>query len=509
MTARPGGTWWLLCHEVRMYFSGLRQVRADGKQKRADRLAIVVWLLLQAGLHWAAYYIVRAVHMYGMPAPQAAVLLNGVAIGCSTLMLSAGLRGSVAALFERGDMDLLLSSPLPAHSIFSARLAGIAVSIAAMFLFFLAPLANMGALAGQLNWLAIYPVIAGTALLAASLAMMGTLGLVRLLGTRRTRVLAQVLGAVSGALVFAMTQLAGSTGGYRTATLRWLLPRLSGDGWSRMLPSHALLGEVLPMLVLLIIGVAAFLLSVRCTREFFIRGVEQAAGMAQAARAPRRGVRFRFGRGPAGAVIVKEWRLIARDLQLVSQVLLRLLYLAPACLMLFKSGNALHGAGAALTFLCGSLAGSLAWIIIAAEDAPDLLAGAPVSAGTVRRAKLAAAASPPLALVALPLLWFAAHAPGPGLATLISATLATVGAVYVVLWCGRPAVRADFNRRSKRNARSGLLELASNAGWAGAIYVLLAGTAGIGGVHYLGWSALAIAGALLAAGLAWASRTRA
>jgi hypothetical protein len=50
--------------------------------------------------------------------------------GLATFMLSSALKSSVLALFERGDLDLLLSSPLPSRSIFTVRLLGVAAGAA-------------------------------------------------------------------------------------------------------------------------------------------------------------------------------------------------------------------------------------------------------------------------------------------------------------------------------------------------------------------------------------------
>jgi hypothetical protein len=63
---------------------------------------------------------------------------------------------------------------------------------------------------------------------------------------------------------------------------------------------------------------------------------------------------------------------------------------------------------AAGVFLTGALSSSLAWLALCAEDAPDLIAAAPLRPGVAIRAKLAAALTPPalmvsvLALVVLP-----------------------------------------------------------------------------------------------------------
>jgi ABC-2 type transport system permease protein len=88
------------------------------------------------------------------------------------------------------------------------RLLGVAANTAALFLFVFAPFANVAVFMGRPGMLAIYPAIIALAALIACAAMLLTLALVRLLGARRTRTLAQVLAAVAGALLFLLSQAA-------------------------------------------------------------------------------------------------------------------------------------------------------------------------------------------------------------------------------------------------------------------------------------------------------------
>lgn len=230
----------------------------------------------------------------------------------------------------------------------------------------------------------------------------------------------------------------------------------------------------------------------------------------RASAAPAGGQRYRFGRSLTRVVIIKEWRLIARDPQLISQVLLQLLYMLPLCFMLlFKGGAQTPGIGASLTFLCGSLTAALAWVIISAEDAPDLLRAAPCSMGTIRRAKLAAVAMPAPAIVSLPLLWIFTRDP---LAAVLMC--ATVGAsvatsALIAMWCGRPGARGDFKARGKGTFLGNALETLNGFAWAGIAFLLLSirVQAAISGPMLLGVGGLsAIALALLFFG--WLSRRR-
>jgi ABC-2 type transport system permease protein len=479
---RAGSALWLLRHEVRIFFFNASFGAKKGAARRGmSKVSIAVWIAVFALIHAFAFAMLGKTDGAVMKAPQQLVMgLTGLFAAVASLMLSAGLKSSVEVLFERGDLDLLLSSPLSSHAIFAVRLAAIVVGVASVFLFFLTPFAHAGLVLGQYRWLAIYPLVIGTATLAASLAMLVTLGLVRLLGVRRTRVVAQVLGALSGALFFLLSQAYGQTlGGFRQRIADWFAPMLApgaalGPDSVAWLPGHAILGDPSPLLAIGVLALVVFALTVRFTHRFFVHGVQQAVSLVGAAAAPPGGQRYQFGRSLTHAVIVKEWRLIARDPQLISQVLLQLLYMLPLCFMLlFREGSQMPGIGAALTFLCGSLTTALAWVIISAEDAPDLLRAAPCSMATIRRAKLAAVTMPAPAIVSLPLLWVLTRDPRAAMLMCFTVIASVATSALIALWCGRPAVRGEFKARGKGNFLSNALETLNGFAWAGLAFLLL------------------------------------
>lgn len=496
--ARAGSALWLLRHELRMVLFHLLGMRKEAATTGIGKKTVAVWLILGALMHGFAYMVLANARMAAGPPPYALLqTVSVLMIGVFTMMMSSGLNASVTALFERGDLDLLLSSPIPSRSVFSVRLAAIAAGSAALYLFFLAPFAHAGIVLGQLRWLGLYPAIVGLTLVSSSASMLLTLGLVRSLGVRRTRVTAQVLGALSGAALFLLAQASNSPFGPALRGIVGRLATLSGSGAAQdagslaWLPARAALGEPLPALLLLAAGAAVFVLTVRLAHGFFVRSVQQAAGAVRVARAPAAGMRFRFGRGLARSVMVKEWRLIWRDPQLIAQVGLQLLYLLPLLApLLFGRTVSLPAVAAALVFLCGSLSASLGWIVIAAEDAPDLLRAAPCSQGTIRRAKLAAVALPPLAVALLPLCWLALRQPGAACAMLLACALCAFHCALVVAWCSRPAARGDFKRRGKSNLTSTVFELLSCAGWAGMAFTLVLGVVD-------GWKPAVVVGSVM------------
>ncbi|MBC7456587.1 MAG: hypothetical protein H7335_23360 [Massilia sp.] len=482
MILRAGSAPWLLRHELRLLFFKANVKAKKGVAARGvGKAGIALWVSASVVLHGVAFALLGALGGAKATSAHALVMgLTGLYAAVVSIMLSSAMKLSVEVLFERADLDLLLSSPLSTRSIFTVRLLGIVIAIASIYLFFLAPLAHAGLVLGQVRWLAIYPVVLGTAMLAASLAMLLTLLLVRLFGVRRTRVLAQLLGALSGALVFLLSQVYANTlDSFRVQVSAWYAPLLApgaafGPDSAVWLPGHALLGAPRPLLALGVTALLVFVLSVRLTHRFFAHGLQQAAGMVRVAKAPHGGQRYRFARSLTQAIIIKEWRLIARDPHLLSQVLLQLLYLLPLCLLLlFKSGAQMAGIGAALTFLCGSLTAALAWVIIAAEEAPDLLRAAPCAMRAIQRAKLAAVAMPALAIVSAPLLWVLLRDPLAALLTCATVVACVASSALIALWCARPAVRGDFKRRGKGNVFISTLETVNGVIWSGLAYMLL------------------------------------
>jgi ABC-2 type transport system permease protein len=297
------------------------------------------------------------------------------------------------------------------------------------------------------------------------------------MGARRTRVVAQVVGALAGALLFIISQAgtlmsdAGERAPSALARIMAAAQLLGSESWL-LLPARASLGDPGALALLASLGLGAAGLTIGITHRFFIQGVQQAAGSAKPA-TPTGPVQFHFGRSLAIVVLIKEWRLIWRDPQLLSQVLLQLLYLLPLCLVLFRQDSAqLPALAGGLTMLCGSLSASLAWIILLAEDAPDLLYSSPAAVSTLRRAKVMAAVLPAFALLALPLAWLSVRAPLAGAVTALTASGAVLCAALINLWTGRPAPRTAFKSRGRRGVLPRILELINLVAW-GSLALLL------------------------------------
>ena len=74
---------------------------------------------------------------------------------------------------------------------------------------------------------------------------------------------------------------------------------------------------------------------------------------------------------------VKEHRLIVRDPWLLSQMLLQVIYTLPIVVLLVRNGGVtgslVVALPPALVVIAAQLSGTLAWVALSAEDAPEFL----------------------------------------------------------------------------------------------------------------------------------------
>ncbi|EJL23352.1 hypothetical protein PMI01_04854 [Caulobacter sp. AP07] len=480
----PGSVLWLLAHETRLYWRNFRAGRAGRSARGLISLAVIGALLITGG-------VFIALGLHGRQAPinplsvSLAALFTAVVF---TLMLSQTLSASSEALYERGDLDLLFSSPIGPAKVLFVRALGVAGGVVTLFLLAAIPLLLPTVIWGHPGWIGVFGVLGALALSSTAVGLLLAMGLFALIGPRRTRTVAQVMAALVGAAFFLISQARTILGEQTSRSLFADITRQAQEGRLRpppiaSLPLRAMLGEPLPLLALLAGAMVLFALSAAVLGRRFSDAAAATQGKTDAQ--PQKGglVSARaFAAGAFLATLRKELLLIGRDSALLSQVLLRVLYLIPTALVL--SRNAANGTAAALAggagvvaFLAGQVAGSLAWITLSAEEAPDLLAVSPAGIATVRRAKLTAALIPVGLFLALPIAVLAWFAPVAAAWTTLGAFLAAWSSGLINVWHQRPGKRSEFKRRGGASWMATLAEMVVSALLAGATGVAVAGFA--------------------------------
>ena len=360
--------------------------------------------------------------------------------------------------------------------LFGVRMAGMTVTIMVMVLALAAPFIDLLVWLGGVRWLGAYAVAGGMAMASVAVAV-GIVGvLFRLVGPRRTRAASQVLAALVGGAFAVAVQFAAMAGSGRAIMSRievtglWL-----GDADSPWLwPARAATGEVGPLVAMLgasggMLGLAILAMAPRFGRQV-LAASEVTAAVPGPLRGPMRGRSRWRGASPAQALRRKEWTLLLRDPWLLSQTLMQLLYLLPVGYMLWLNFYRATGASAFLVPImivtAGQLGGGLAWLAVSAEDAPELIATAPVAGGTVLRAKTTAVLGGIGVIFGPFVLVLAALAPADGLAALGGVTAAAASATAIQYWFRTQVKRSLFRRRQTSSKVATIAEALSSTGWA-------------------------------------------
>ena len=465
----PGSFTWLLRHELRL------ALRGTGTRTRwvARNLPSILLATVPTIGGVALAYLLRDTGPFSDRA--VARMLGFVGAGVVTLLVLMISTAAIAVLrtfHDRHDLDLLMSSPVPSATILAATAVGVAVTVAAPFALFVGPFALASAVFGEPRWLGGLVMVGVNATVATSIALGLTSLMFGAIGARRARTIIQLGAAVMGGAVFLISQLGNVSPAlthrlYLTVTRRWPSPL----DW----PARAAAGEPLPLAAMIAFaGLAAW-----SAARFGAHHLAASADTGTSSRSVVRAGPVRFRTGLARIIVTKELRLIVRDPELITQIALRLVYLIPMAALVLRGRDGVDpgpAVAAAATAFAGLLASSLAWIIVCAEDAPDLLAAAPLAAATVERAKLVAACLAPVALIAVASAAIIGSAPWAAAVTLVMGVVAALTAALLQAWFGKVQPRAAFRRRRSGSFVVGLGQVALAGAWSGTATLLAHGS---------------------------------
>jgi ABC-2 type transport system permease protein len=481
---------WLLAHELRLAWRA-----GKGRAIRMGILLGIFWLLM----HAAAWFLMRTPEK--IVAGQGILLAGAITWFVLLLAVATSFGLAVVALFERGDLDLLLSSPIAPRTVFAVRGLGVAVQAIAMVAVFWLPFANGAILHGYWRFAASYPAIVSLALGATAVAFAATLALARAFGVRRAKVIAQILGAVAGAIMFLASQASGLLpDDARHALAEWFrgdaAQKWLGESSVLWTPTRAVFGDPVALVATLAVGVGAFFAVVLLCERLFLESTREAEGARPVSGgAARSGRPFRSGLG--SIVVLKELRLLRRDPKLISQSLLQVLYLIPLVLIGLRHGTLQDMLAPVVILIVATLAGNLAWMTVSGEEAPDLLGSAPVPKQALLWLKVAAAIAPPLVLCVPFTVLFAMQSFKAFVIFTVCLAGALASSAVIQAWNARPGSGRDLKKRMQSGKLTNLVEFVGAAGWAGAAFAFL---------H--GWllGLVGVAAGLAAAALAWAIR---
>ena len=476
---------WFARHEFRLSRREFIYMMTAGRRTRL-RTAVVLLIIFIAAMHlFAGALVAPYAGIADHPDKAMLVAVSGTLLLWGSLLLSQAMESVTRVFYTRADLDLLLSSPVSPRRIFSVRIGQIAVSVTLLATLLGAPFINALAYEGGAHWLLAYGVVAAIGAAATAVAVALTVVLFRTLGAKRTRLIAQIVAAVIGAGFVIGLQIAailsyGSLSRLAPLQSEWLVAHAPDVGSIIYLPARAALGDLTALALVAAVGFAMLAGVIVAFAGRFGEHAVAAAGVSQAVvRQTRRVMGFRAG-SPQAILRRKEWMLLLRDPWLMSQTLMQILYLLPPALLLWRDfRNDVDGFVVlvpVLVMAAGQLGGGLAWLSISGEDAPELVATAPLRARQILRAKIEAVMGA-IAVVFAPLTVVMAVA-SPFDATVAALGIAaSAGAATMVQLCFRvQGRRSQFRRRQTSSRIATFAEAFSSIAWAATAGMAVAGS---------------------------------
>ena len=476
---------WFARHELRLAWrEALSLMTARGRRRWP---AVALGLAAAVGaLHLAGFFAVARYAEIGSDPDAAALLaITGGLLLSWSLMLSQAMEWATRALYARGDLDLLLSSPADPRRLFAVRIAAMTVGLIAMAALIALPFVDVLVASGGWRWLGVYGAAGCVAMSATAIGTALTVALFHAIGAKRTRLVAQIVAAVIGAVFVILLQLAAIVETGTLSRLAWLTtaPALALAPARESLlwwPARAVLGDALPLAAMLIASALLLAIVLRALAGRLAAAAREAAGAAMTPPPARRHAgRFRR-RSPGATLRTKEWVLLRRDPWLLSQTLMQLLYLVPPAVLLWRSFDTGNGTFVLLVpvliMAAGQLGGGLAWLAVSGEDAPDLVATAPVAPRRVLVAKVEAVLGG-VALIFAPFVAALAFASVEAAVVVAAGAALAAGAATVIqLWFRQQAKRSHFRRRQTSSRIATIAEAFSSTSWAATGALAASGT---------------------------------
>ncbi|MDO9411761.1 MAG: permease [Pseudolabrys sp.] len=475
--SNPASLTWLAGHELRLGWRDWTSLITAGGRTRTH-YAVIAIIIFAIAMHGFAYWIVAGYADTNLSSdPTTLVAITATLVLSWSLLLSQAMESVTRAFYTRADLDLILTSPVSSRKVFAVRMGRIAVAAVAVAVLLAAPFIDVLAVRGGSRWLAAYGVVAAMGAVATAAALGLTIALFRLIGPKRTRLIAQIVAAVIGAaFVIGLQVMAIFSGGTlsRAAALQseWIRAHAPGPDSLMWWPARAALGDYGALVAIVLFSIALLGGAIALFSGRFGDHAMAAASVGSARVRQRRGSLAFRRRSPQRVLRQKEWTLLLRDPWLISQTLMQILYLLPPAILLWLSFGVHKEEDEYVVLIpvivmaAGQLAGGLAWLSISGEDAPDLVATAPIPASRIMMAKIEAVIGM-IALIFAPIaVVLAFDAVFAGIVAMLGVLAAAAGSTLIQISFRVQARRSQFRKRQTSSRVATFAEAFSSISWA-------------------------------------------
>ena len=336
--------WKLLRARWRITWNNVR--RASRRRKIGYLIAafgLTVLAIVLVLVSWGVLAVLRRPEVAAFVTPD---LIRSIPVFFTSATFLAGLLTNFGVLLQSlylaGDMEFLLAAPIPPRAVFVAKLVqAVLPNFLFMCLFNLPALIGLGIAQGyNVTYFAMAPVMLVLLMLAgAGIAAVGVMGVVRLVPARRVAEVLGLVGGVTSILCSQSGQLMRATSLGRTSSAQVMAVANTAAQFNQPYsplawPGRALvaLGEGQWLAAVLLVSattaltLGAFAVSLVASERLYISGwARTRAGVAphRAAHGERRRKRgaVRFLPSAVTALVVKDFKLLTRDLRNLSQLI--------------------------------------------------------------------------------------------------------------------------------------------------------------------------------------------
>jgi len=337
----------VLRNDLRLWWRGTATKKAAWATSVLGRIAVLALLHLVV---WSTMATLGASSPRGGPEFACLLVLS--------LVSMTALHRSLEVLYDRGDLPLLLASPVPPRIVLRTRLVGIAATTVLDSLTITLPIVNVAILTIGARWAFGFVALLGVAATIVPAAVLLTVVTVERIGARRARTALQILGVLFGMTAFLASQLpqwsrmsrdrtdrAADARGLEPEFLAWFdvpplqqLAAAAHGAWQWLVP-------------LLVVGSGLFFVAQRSLATRFVHGAQGAA--ADTGGAPRGGARGvdweRAFRRTHGRTLVRtQFLLLRRDPLLLVRCGMQIVSFVPMLLGAFMVQRAAGIGGVAL-----------------------------------------------------------------------------------------------------------------------------------------------------------------
>ncbi len=448
---------WLLAHEVRLNWRAL---------EFSLRASIILSVLMAAYIAVGFWFAANGIDEKIEPTPYFYIMILIGSFAAFTFNLSGAMRATQHTLYEQGDLELLLTSPVSPQRVMMAKLAGISMSMLAFNVVFIFPLLIPIALLKNPNLLGLPVLFIAIAIFATCVGLGLTLLMVRSLGPTVARKVIQILAAIMAASIFIVSQLAlhvgsGNKTGFQSL-YDWCVNNGIGATGISSLPGKAGFGDPLASSLIVVGAAAIFVFTTGALQNIFMKSFQTAGNQVSPRKNKNQNIAQHFNNNFGRVIVGKEMLLLMRDPALIFNLLLQLIFFIPLMLGLGKVTNLfllIPGATFLSVFGSAKLIGDITGLAITGEDAPDLLAVSPRTPKQILHWKLLAVLimGGPLMII-IPLLLII-KSPSAAMITLLFTLLAATITAAIELKFSKSATRRKFAGRRSGSTLANVLNL--------------------------------------------------